>query len=127
MRTVTIEDIREANAAGLAHRDSDTYWSYYTPTLQRAYDLGYRGVSIADAPLVAGYRYGAAPESFISRNYRDDRSECGLSLAAVDGEDEVGNSMWFADRPRLRYTGVLAARGSDGEAIILCTDATMLD
>jgi hypothetical protein len=127
MRYTTRQDIVEANAVGLRHKDTDTYWSYYTPTLQVAYNLGLAGVDLSDAPDVAGYRYGSAPDSCVSYNHAEARSERGLSLACLDGEQEIGSSVWFADREVIRYTGLLAGRGSDGEPIILCYQAPYLD
>lgn len=124
---VTRDQIVRANDQGLRDRDTGDWLSYYTPTLQVAYNLGQAGRDISGQPDVAGYRYGKAPESYISHNHADDRSEHGLSLAAIDGEPEVGSSVWFADRRVYRYTGLLAGRGSDGEPLILCYQADNRD
>ena len=119
MRATTEHDIRDANAAGVRHAGTDTYWSYQTPDLQVAYDLGQQGLDLAAAPVVSGWRYGSAPVSGRSRNYMLDRPENGVSLACVDGEPEIGSGMWFAERPRVAVSGVLSGRGSDGEALIV--------
>ncbi len=122
-----ISEIKAANEAG--HRDSetDTLRSYYTPTLQTAYNLGYAGVDLSDAPVVSGYRYGSAPDSYISHNFTDDCAEHGLSLAALDGEKEIGSSVWFADRETYHYEGLLSGLGSDGEPLILAFAAENYD
>lgn len=115
------QKIRRANQEGLADRDG--YRSYYTPTLQVAYNLGQAGVDLSAAPVVTGYRYGAAPESMISQNYASGTSERGLSLAALAGGKESGSAVWFAGRKIHTYTGILSGRGSDGEPLILSLDA----
>ena len=124
---ITREQIIEANKAGLRHKDTGTYWSYYTPTLQVAYNVGHRGVDLSNHPDVSGYRYGAAPESFVSTNYANNTAEDGLSLACLDGEREIGSAVWFAEREIVSYTGLLVNRGSDGEPIILCYQADYND
>lgn len=126
MRQLTVDDIREANAAGLNDRDS--YWAYYTPALDIALNLGRDGISLQDAPVVSGIRYGKAPDCGISYNYRDDLSERGLSLAYLDGQDEIGSVIWFAARKTHHYTGVLLPyKGSDGEPLILAVGLDNLD
>jgi len=120
---VTRDDILNANRYGL----KQVYTSFWTPVLEVAYLLGYEGVDLTDAPVVTGYRYGSAPEMFVSNNYRDNVSEKGLSLAAINGQNEVGSSVWFSDRKKHEYTGVLSGTGSDGEPVILCFDAENLD
>jgi len=56
----------------------------------------------------------------LSYNYRDQVSERGLSLANLEGEDEVGSSMFFKDRGLVQVSGVLLPKtGSDGEPLIL--------
>ena len=126
MRNITAADIRYANAEGLADRES--YWDYYTPTLNMALNLGRDGISLQDAPVVSGVRYGTAPDCGISHNYRDDRSERGLSLAYLDGQDEVGSAIWFAARKTYSYTGVLLPyKGSDGEPLILAIGLLNID
>ena len=120
--------ILAANKAGQEDRLTGEWMSYYTPVYQVAYNLGQDGIDLAEAPLVSGYRYGEIPESGISRNYADDISERGLSLAALDGGKEIGSSVWFADRKRVAVLGLLMPHtGSDGEPIILPVDVEDLD
>lgn len=126
MKKITADDIRTANKEGLESPAS--FWDYRTPTLSVALDLGRRGISIQDAPIVTGIRYGKAPESGISHNYRDDISERGLSIAQLAGEKEIGSTMWFAERKECQYTGILLPyKGSDGEALILAEGMDNLD
>jgi len=120
-KKVTEEDIKSANLAGLRHKDSETtYWSYYTPLLQVSYDYGHNGIDLTEEPVVTGFRYGDPSDSGLSYNYRDQVSERGLSLANLEGEDEVGSSMFFKDRGLVQVSGVLLPKtGSDGEPLIL--------
>jgi hypothetical protein len=111
------ENILQANAYGL--RTGVNGGSYYTPIFEMARLLGMNGLDLSAAPVVSGYRYGDAPELGISRNYREDIAEHGLSLAAIDGGKEIGSCVWFCDRPIRRYNGVLVGTGSDDEAVIL--------
>jgi hypothetical protein len=126
MKKVTADEIRKANLEGL--NDPQSFWDYYTPTLSVALDLGRRGISLQDAPVVSGIRYGKAPDGGISNNYRDGISERGLSLAKIDGAEEVGSVVWFEGREEHRYTGILLPyKGSDGEALILAEGVDNLD
>ena len=109
-----------ANKIGLDDSKSGGYSSFYTPVLQRAYDLGYnKGIDLRDAPIVEGIRYGAAPDSGISQNYAEGTSEYGLSLAQESGKKQIGSSVWFSGRKAYEYRGVKVGTGSDGETIIL--------
>ena len=117
--------ILKANKLGLSGKYD--YAMYHTPVLQSAFNLGVDGVDLSDAPVVTGYRYGAAPDGYISYNYSDQKTEIGLSLAALNGQKEIGSAMWFADRPVFEYTGLLCGKGSDGEPMILCFDAKNWD
>ena len=113
-------DILWANKIGLDDSKSGEYSSFYTPVLQRAYDLGYnKGIDLRDAPIVEGIRYGAAPDSGISQNYAEGTSEYGLSLAQESGKKQIGSSVWFSGRKAYEYRGVKVGTGSDGETIIL--------
>lgn len=126
MSKITADDIRQVNQTGIANPEA--FWSYYTPVLQVAFELGQRGIDLAAAPVVSGMRYGIMPAGGISYNYRDERSERGLSLACIDGDKEVGSCIWFADRIEHNYTGVLLPyTGSDGEALILIIGIDNLD
>lgn len=117
---VSQKDITTANAAGLKHRDGSASWSYYTPVLQMAYNLGLDGVNLSDAPVVSGYRYGKVSEHGLSFNYADQKTEKGLSLAAIDGQPECSSVIWFRDRAKVAVSGVLLPlTGSDNEPLIL--------
>jgi hypothetical protein len=115
----TAEQYKKANAAGLKHRTTGDFWSYYTPSLQIAYNLGLDGVSIQDVEPIIAFRFGKAPENFISWNYRDNAPEKGLSVytenSIVRGE--------FTDRKKYEYAGLPVAKGGDGEILILAFDA----
>ena len=126
-KKITIEKIKSANRAVLADAKDGDYRAYYTPVLQVAYTLGCNNVNLKDAQVVTGYRYGKAPQTFISQNYRDDIAEHGLSLAAIDGECAIGSSIFFCNRKIYSYTGVLSGTGADGEPLILCLDAEDMD
>ena len=117
------QQIINANKIGL----SGQFVMYRTPVLQAAFDLGADGVSLESAPVVTGYRYGRASDDYISYNYADQKKENGLSLAAINGEKEIGSAMWFADRKKFEYTGILCGKGSDGEPLILALDAEYWD
>ena len=107
----------------LGSENKDEYLSFHTPVLQIAYDLGQKGIDLSKQPVVTGYRYGKAPNSFISQNYRDQTSEFGLSMAAIEGGKEVGSSVWFSGK-KYKYSGILLPyKGSDGENLILALDA----
>ena len=115
------QDYLNINQEGLNTKE---YQSYHTPVLQIAFDLGQQGININELPVVTGYRYGKAPDSFISFNYTDNKSERGLSLAKIEGEEETGSSIWFLGRKKYKYTGyLLPYRGSDGEPLILAFNA----
>lgn len=122
MTTTNREMILKANKYGQRLDPNDCSGSsWYSPILQVASDLGaLKGIDLTDCPVVTGYRYGTAPASGISYNYADQRSERGLSMAAINGQNEVGSCVWFADRDRVEYTGILLPyTGSDGEPLIL--------
>jgi len=121
-----LSQIQEVNRRGL--RDRECCESYYTPVLQVAFDAGQKGIDITSAPVVSGIRYGKSPESGLSNNYSADRSERGLSLSRLDGQKEIGSSVWFGDRKQYSYHGVLLPyRGSDGEPLILPLHVEYLD
>ena len=77
------EKYLKANQAGLRDGESG-FTSYYSPALQVAYSLGCRGIDLSSRPMVTGYRYGEVPETGISWNHADERSERGLSLISID-------------------------------------------
>ena len=119
-------EILKANHNGL--KNPDGFDSYYTPTLQVAYNLGQKGINLESQPDVSGERYGNIPESGLSYNYAAATSENGLSLANLNGEKEVGSTIWFADRKKVKVAGMLLPyKGSDGESLILTYDVENLD
>lgn len=120
---ITKDQILKANASGLKHRTTGQFWSYYTPALQIAYNLGYEGISLENAETITAFRYGKAPERFVSWNYAENKSENGLSVYT---EKSIVRSE-FLDRQKYEYTGIVCGIGSDGEQVILCFDADNLD
>jgi len=114
---IKVEDILAANRYGL--ENPAAFLGYRTPVLACAQYWGQEGIDLSRAQVVQGWRYGNS-ETGISYNYADDKSEHGLSLAALEGEDEIGSSIWFCDRPKIHFSGILLpSRGSDGEPLIL--------
>lgn len=116
---ITSEQYKEVNAAGLRHRNTSNCWSYYTPSLQIAYNLGLDGISIQDLEPIVAFRYGKATENFISWNYRDNAPENGLSVYT---EKSIVRSE-FTDRKKYEYAGLPVAKGGDDEILILAFDA----
>lgn len=113
-------ELIRANELGLKHRETGDWNSYYTPSMQVAYEAGQNGISLKDQPIIKGIRYGKAPEKGLSWNYSENKSEKGLSLAQVKGEKEIGSSNWFKDRKAYEYKGIKTPwKGSDGETLIL--------
>jgi hypothetical protein len=126
MKNLTRQKILAANEYGI--KNPESFVSYYTPTLQTAYNLGCSGIDLSSMPDVTGYRFGEAPECGLSTNYRDDVSERGLSLAAIGDDKPVGSTMFFAGRGRYEYSGILLPyEGSDGEPLILSYSAIDLE
>ena len=119
---VQIKYMQKAYNLGKRHAENGNYTSWYTPRLQMAYNLGYEGIAVDFDNVVTGYRFGDCPEHE-SWNYAENRKEWGVSLAALNGEKEVGSSMWFADREKVTVEGLLIdAKGSDGEPLIIPLD-----
>jgi len=116
---ITKEQILIANKEGL----NGEYVGYYTPILKVAYNLGCKGVDLSNNAIVSGFRYGKAPESFVSFNYAENFCENGLSIYT---EKSVVRSE-FLNRERFEYTGLFSGTGSDDEVLILCFDAENLD
>jgi len=120
---ITATQLKKTNAAGIRHSDTDTFWNYYSPLLQAAYDLGKSGVSIADCDVVTGWRYGAVPEFGVSRNYQTDESEGGCSMAKIDGIESTWKSFLMTDRNRVTVKGILLpVTGSDDEQLVFPVD-----
>ena len=116
---ITREQILKANQKGLTQE----YTGYYTPILRIAFNLGFRGISLQSAETIKAFRFGKAPESFVSWNYAENTSENGLSVytekSVVRGE--------FTDRKKYEYNGLVSGKGGDGETLILCFEAEYLD
>lgn len=117
-----IKYFRKAYELGRKHASNGNYCSWYTPRLEMAYNLGYDGIEVDFENIVRGYRYGVCPK-YNSFNYAENRKELGVSLAAIDGQKEVGSSIWFCDRDKVNVTGILIGeKGSDGEPLIIPLD-----
>ena len=122
------QNILSANRDGLQDHNTDSWQSYYTPILRVAYNLGRKGIDLSNCVDFTGHRYGYAPESGISYNYANQSAECGLSLAVKTDGTEVGSVIWFTDRKKHNYTGLLLPiLGSDDEAMILPYGFTVND
>ncbi|MGN0332505.1 MAG: hypothetical protein ACI4D9_05700 [Lachnospiraceae bacterium] len=66
---------------------------------------------------IVGYRYGAAPENGKSYNYQTGEYECGVSMACVGYDKEIGS---FAvseagNRKKFYYIGTICGTGGDDE------------
>jgi len=115
---MTRDRIIEINRLGI--NNPEAFGSFYTPVLQIAFDLGQQGIDLSQQPSVSGRRYGTIPTSGLSYNFADQRSERGLSLAAIYGHEDVGSVIWFAERKIVDVDGLLLPyTGSDGEPLIL--------
>ena len=71
-----------------------------------------------------GWRYGQAPASGQSYNYRDQRLEAGISMMSVEGcdyESDGTYAMFNGTGPRVEVKGWLVThtRGTDGEPLIV--------
>lgn len=129
MKKVTEKDIKEANKKGLLKAGNGVA-RWYTPVLQQAYDMGVNGFNIQDCPVVSGYRYGDIPDCGVSNNYADNILEWGLSIAAIDGEEEhkALSMLFMRGREKVAVRGVLLPqKGSDGENLMLPIDIDLLD
>jgi len=116
----TAEMFEKAYRLGRKYSESGEIACFFTKCFDVAFDYGFQGIEIDFDDVVTGYRFGEIPEGGVSYNYRDCQFEDGLSLACVDGETEVGSSMWFSDRKRVSVRGIrLPKKGSDGETLVL--------
>lgn len=71
--------------------------------------------------MIAGYRYGKAPEGGRSYNTRDNFYEAGVSMASVAGLDECRSFATMAareTRKRYYYVGIICGTGSDDEYLL---------
>lgn len=65
-------------------------------------------------------RYGDVPESGLSYNYTDNRSESGVSVYGIDPDTGDADQFSFIDisRPTIRGSAICIGYGSDDEPII---------
>lgn len=67
---------------------------------------------------IVGYRYGEAPESGRSWNYRENEWEPGVSMAQVGFDKEIGSfavSESGNNRKKIYYIGTICGQGGDDE------------
>jgi glycine cleavage system protein P-like pyridoxal-binding family len=116
---ITKEQYLKANKDGLNGVDR----SFYTPCLQVAYNLGLDGIDLNTAMMVNAFRYGQAPDAFISYNYAENIPESGLSVYTEESTVRAE----FVDRKIYNYSGIVSGIGSDGEVLILAFEAENWD
>lgn len=85
-------------------------------------EAGFLGAS--NPKKVSGYRYGEIPKCGKSYNYREQRPEIGVSIAAMDGDAENADpvsALFYNFRKIITVTGWLNPlhRGSDGEPLLM--------
>ena len=113
-----LDSILSVNKYGMENPNG--FDSFRTPIHQMAYELGQSGVDLSKQPVVKGWRRGKPPESGISSNYRDDISERGLSLMAIDNGKPGFSEMFMGDREKYNVEGILLPKkGSDNENLVL--------
>ena len=67
---------------------------------------------------IVGYRFGEAPQSGRSYNYRENEWEPGVSMASVGFDKEIGSfavSEAGANRKKFYYVGTICGTGGDDE------------
>lgn len=66
---------------------------------------------------IVGYRYGKAPENGKSWNYQNNEWECGVSMACVGYDKEIGSFAvsGAAERKKFYYVGAVCGTGGDDE------------
>ena len=66
---------------------------------------------------IVGYRYGMAPECGKSYNCRDNVYECGVSMASVGYDKEIGSFAVSAAAKQRKYyyIGIICGEGGDDE------------
>lgn len=66
---------------------------------------------------IVGYRYGEAPKCGRSWNYREQEYECGVSMASVGYDKEIGSFAVSEARSRRKYyyIGTICGVGGDDE------------
>lgn len=70
-----------------------------------------------EGKTIVGYRYGEAPEGGRSWNYRENEYECGVSMACVGYDKEIGSFAVSDAKPRKKYyyVGTICGTGGDDE------------
>lgn len=66
---------------------------------------------------IVGYRFGSAPENGRSWNYNEKKWECGVSMASVGYDKEIGSFAvsGAANRKKYYYVGTICGYGGDDE------------
>lgn len=66
---------------------------------------------------IVGYRYGEAPKGGRSWNYQSNEWECGVSMASVGYDKEIGSFAvsGSSDRKKHYYIGTICGTGGDDE------------
>ena len=69
---------------------------------------------------IVGYRYGEAPECGKSWNYRENQWECGVSMASVGYDKEIGSFAVSSsnNRKKVYYIGTIVGTGGDDEVCL---------
>ena len=125
---ITIENYKSAYNYGVNDSKNGEITGWFTPALEAAYDMGYRGIAIDFENVVIAERYGNLPEGGVSFNYSEGKKELGCSASNIKGEKEIGSSMWFADREKIEFSGILLpVTGSDGEPLVLPLEIEQYD
>lgn len=119
---------KKAYRLGQVDAANNDYQCWSTACLDVAYTLGRDGKEINFDDVVKCNRAGNIPFGGVSYNFRDQLSENGLSVLNVIGENEVGSSVWFADRKEIEVEGIrLPYKGSDGETLVLPLNIEQFD
>lgn len=124
----TIELYKKAYKAGQWCKENNDFQSFRTKCLDKAWELGFRGIEINFDDIVTCVRAGEIPDGGISYNYREQENEDGLSVLNVIGENEIGSAVWFSERENITVKGIrLPLTGSDDETLILPLDINQYD
>lgn len=95
--------------------DTDPGWHAYRNALMNSPKPEYR----------SGWRYGDLPESGISQNFSENKSESGVSIMGFHGEEPFSGASTYemfnsGDKPKINISGWDANRqGSDGEPLLV--------
>ncbi len=120
---LTLEDYKAVYNTAKRDRKNFNIRDYYTPALSRLYNLALEDDFTIDfdaLEYVKGYRYGKLPKGGASYNFREEVWEVGVSLARIEGGEEIPSAMWYYERKEIEVFGwLLPMKGSDGEPLIL--------